>query len=80
MQLAAHSDACCLNQTKALSRTIVRACLSEDVPMPAFNGAALTAAQTAKRAASSVAEAELTSLFMTSKKRAALQQALKEMG
>ena len=79
MQLAAHSDAGCLNEPKAKSRASAHIYLSEDVPIPTFNGAVLTIAQIIKFVMSSAAEAELASLFLTARKCVALRQTLIEM-
>eukprot|EP00956_Cyclotella_meneghiniana_P023402 scaffold45578_cov41-Cyclotella_meneghiniana.AAC.1 len=59
MILAAHSDAAYLNVSKARSRAGAHIMLSEDIPVPAFNGPILTLAQIIKFVASSAAEAEL---------------------
>ena len=48
MQLSAHLDASCLNEPKARSRASTHACLSENVPIPGFNGEVLTIAQILK--------------------------------
>ena len=80
MQLAAHSDAGYLNEPKARSRASAHVCLSENVPIPAFNGAILTIAQIIKFVMSSAAEAELASLFITARKCVELRQTAIEMG
>jgi len=79
MQLAAHSDAGHLNEPNARSRASAHTHLSEDVPIPTFNGAVLTIAQIIKFVMSSAAEAELASLFLTARKCVALRQTLIEM-
>ena len=80
MQLAAHSDAGCLNENKAWSRASAHIYLSEDAPIPNFNGAVLTISQIIKIVMSSVAEEELASLFITTKKCIEIRQTLEEMG
>ena len=65
MQLSAHSDARFLNEAKARSRASAHVHLSENVPIPAFNGAVLTIAQTIKFVMSSAVEAELASMCIT---------------
>ena len=79
MQLAAHSDAGYLNEPNARSRASAHIYLSEDVPIPTFNGSVLTIAQIIKFVMSSAAEAELASLFLTARKCVALRQTLIEM-
>ena len=79
MQLTTHSDAGHLNQSKAKNRTSTHICLSEDVPMPTFNGAVLKIVQIIKCVMSSAAEAELASFLMKARKCVALRQTLNEM-
>ena len=79
MQLAAHSDAGCLNEVKAKSRVSAHVCLYEDVPIPTFNGVVLTISQIIKFIMSSATEAELVSLFLIVRKFVALSQMLIEM-
>ena len=79
MQLATHSDAGYFNEAKAKSRASAHIYLSENVPIPTFHGAVLTIAQIIKYVMSSVAEAELASLFITARKCVALRQTLIEM-
>ena len=67
MQLAAHSDSGYLNETKGRSRAGAHIFCSEDIPIPTFNGPILTIAQISKFVMSSAAEAELASLYITSK-------------
>ena len=78
-QLANHSGAGCLNESKAKSRASAHMCLSEDAPMPTFNGVALTIAQMTKHVVSSTEEAELASLFATARKHVVQRQTLNEM-
>ena len=79
-QLSAHSDAGYLNEPKTKSRASARMHLSENVHVPAFNGAVLTIAQIIKFVMSSAAELELASLFITTRKCVKLSQTLIEMG
>ena len=58
MQLSAHSDAGYLKEPKSRSRSSAHLHLSENVPIPTFNGAVLTIAQIIKFLMSSAAEAE----------------------
>ena len=80
MQLSAHSDAGYLNEGKARSRASAHVCLSENVPIPFLNGVVLTIAQIIKCVMSLAAEAELVSLFITTRKCVELSQTLTEMG
>ena len=73
MQLATHSDAGNLNEAKAKSRASAHIHLSENVPIPTFNGSVLIIAQLIKHVMSSAAEDELASLFITSRKCVALR-------
>ena len=59
MILAAHSDAAYLNVSKACCQSGAHIMLSEDIPVPTFNGPILTILQIIKFVASSAAEAEL---------------------
>ena len=79
MQLAAHSDAGYLNENNAKSRASAHTYLSENVPMPPFNGAILSIAQIIKYVMSSAAEAELAALFITARKCAEIRHTLLEM-
>ena len=79
MQLAAHSDAGHLNEAKVKICASVHIYLSDNVPILTFNGAVPTIAQITKCVMSSVAEAELASLFITAHKFMALSQTLIEM-
>jgi hypothetical protein len=80
MVLAAHSDAAYLNVSKARSQAGAHIMLSEDVPIPAFNGPILTLSQIIKFVASSAAEAELAGLFVCAKEMVPLRNSLVEMG
>lgn len=79
--LAAHSDAAYLNVSKARSRAGARIMLSEDVPVPRYNGTVITVAQIIKCVMPSAAEAELAGLYTCAKEMIPLvRQALVEMG
>ena len=54
--------------------------LSEDVPVPKYNGPVLTIAQIIKCVMSSAAEAELAGLYICAKEMVPLRQSLIEMG
>jgi hypothetical protein len=59
MVLCAHMDASYLNETKSHSRARAHIYLSEDDPIPRFNGAVLTIATIIKFVMALAAEAEL---------------------
>jgi hypothetical protein len=80
MILAAHSDAAYLNVGKARSRSGAHIMLSEDIPVPTFNGPVLTISQIIKFVASSAAEAELAGLYICAKEMVPLRNSLIEMG
>ncbi len=80
MVLAAHSDAGFNNVTKSRSRAGAHIFLSEDEPIPRWNGAVLAIAQIIKHVMSSAAEAESGALFITAKEMIPLRNALIEMG
>eukprot|EP00804_Cyclotella_cryptica_P029094 CCRYP_005281-RA/>CCRYP_005281-RA protein AED:0.19 eAED:0.20 QI:0/0/0/0.71/0.16/0/7/0/1210 len=80
MILVAHSDAAYLNASKARSRAGAHIMLSEDNPIPSYNGPILTLAQIIKFVASSAAEAELAGLYICAKEMAPLRNSLEEMG
>ena len=63
MILAGHVDAAYLNVCKACSCTGAHIMLSEDVPIPLYNGPVLTIAQIIKNVLSYASEAELEGLF-----------------
>ena len=67
MVISAHSDAVYLNVTKARSRAGVHIMLSENIPVPTYNGPMLTIAQIIRNFMSSAAEAELAGLFICAK-------------
>jgi hypothetical protein len=54
--------------------------LSDDIPVPAFNGPILTLAQIIKFVASSAAETELAGLYICAKEMIPLRNFLVEMG
>eukprot|EP00804_Cyclotella_cryptica_P007026 CCRYP_007142-RA/>CCRYP_007142-RA protein AED:0.41 eAED:0.40 QI:0/0/0/0.5/1/1/2/0/156 len=80
MILSAHSDAAYLNASKARNRAGAHIMLSEDTPVPSYNGPILTLAQIIKFVASSAAEAELAGLYICAKEMVPLRNSLKEMG
>ena len=67
MILSAHSDAACLNVTKALSRAGGHIVLPENVPEPAYNGPILTISQIIMNVMSSGTEVKLAGLFICAK-------------
>ena len=79
MILAAHSDDGFNNKSKARRRAGAHTFLSENDPTPEWNGPILTIAQIIKFFMSSAAEAELGSLYITSKEMAPIRQTLIEM-
>ena len=80
MVLSAHSDAAYLNVSKARSRAGAHIILSEDVPVPKYNGPVITIAQIIKCVMSSAAEAELEGLYICANEMVPLRQSLIEMG
>ena len=76
MILAAHSDAGFHNESKGRSRAGAHIFLSENDPIPRWNGPILTVAQIIKFVLTSDAEAELGALFFTSQKMVLLRQTL----
>ena len=80
MVLCAHTDAGFLNKTKFQSRAGAHICLSEDDPIPRFNGAVLTIATIIKFVMVSAAEAELAALFIAARKMVPHHQTLIDMG
>ena len=67
MILSAHSDSGLNNESKAHSHAGAHIFLSENDPMPEWNGPILTIAQIVKFVMSSAAEAELGALYITAK-------------
>ena len=80
MVLAAHSDAGFLNESKARSRVDGLIFLSEDDPIPRFNGPILGIAQIIKFVVTSAAEAELAGLYINAKELIPLRHTLEAMG
>jgi hypothetical protein len=80
MVLFAHADADYLNETKSRSRAGAHIYLSEDDPIPRFNGAVLTIATVIKFVMASAAEAELAALFIAARKMVPHRQTLIDMG
>ena len=80
MILAAHSDASYLNERLSRSRAWSHIFLSENDPLPAFNGLVLTIATITKLVISSAAESDLGAIFITAKEMITLCQTLFEMG
>ena len=80
MILAAHSDDGFNNESKARSCAGAHIFLSENDPMPEWNGPILTIAQIIKFVMSSAAEAELGALYITAKEMVPICQILIEMG
>ena len=68
MILAAHSDAGCHNKYKGRSRAGAYIFLSEDDPIPRWNGPILTVAQIITFVLTSAVEAEIGALFITAQK------------
>ena len=67
MVLAAHSDAAYFNVAKNCSRAGTHIMLSEEVPVPTYNGLILTIAQIIRNVMPSAAEAKLAGLFICAK-------------
>ena len=80
MILAAHSDAGFHNESKGRSRAGAHIFLSEDEPIPWWNGPILSIAQVIKFVMTYAAEAELAALYITAQKLVAMRQTLIEMG
>ena len=80
MVLPAHSDAAYMNGSKARSRAGAHIMISEDVPVPKYNGPVLAIAQIIKCLMSSDAEVELTGLYICAKEMVPLRQLIIEMG
>ena len=80
MVLSDHSDAAYLNVRKARIRAGAHIMLSEDVPVPKYNGLVLTITKIIKFVMSSAAEAELEGLYICAKDMVPLRQSLIEMG
>ena len=80
MVLASHSNAAFLNVTKYCFRYGSHIMLSEDVPVPTYNGPILIITQIIRNVMSSASEAELAGLFICVKEMAPHRKSLIEMG
>ena len=80
MIFAAHANAGYLNISKACSCAGAHIMLSEDDPVPGFNGPVLTIAQIIKFVMSSAAKAKLADLFICAKAMVPMRQLLIEIG
>ena len=80
MVLAAHSDAGVHNESRGRSRAGAHVFLSEDEPVPRWNGPVLTFARIMKFVLDSASEAEMGALYVTAKEIAPLGNTLEEMG
>jgi len=80
MIAAAHSDAGFHNESKGRSRAGAHIFLSEDDPIPKWNGPILTLAQIIKFVMSSASEAELGAMFITAQAMVPIRNTLEEMG
>ena len=80
MILTDHADAGFNNETQAQSRAGAHIFLSENDPIPRWNGPLLTIAQIMQYVMSSAAEAEMGALFITAKEKVPLRHTLTEMG
>ena len=78
--LAAHSDAGFHNESKGRSRAGGHIFLSEDDPIPRWNGLILSISQVIKFVMTSAAESELAALYITAQKLVPMRQTLIEMG
>ena len=76
MILAAHFDAGFRNESKRHSRAEAHIFLSEDDPIPRWNGPILSIAQVIKFVMTSAAEAELAALYITAQKLVPMRQTL----
>jgi hypothetical protein len=80
MVLCAHVDAGYLNKTKSQSRAGAHIYLSEDNPIPRFNGAVLTIASIIKYFMALATEAELAAFFIAACEMVPHLQTLINMG
>ena len=80
MILSAHLDEAYLNVAKYGSRAGAHIMLSEDVPVPTYNGPILTISQIVRNVMSSAAESKLAGLFIYDKEMVPLRKSLNEMG
>ena len=74
MILAAHSDAGFHNESKGRSQAGAHIFLSEDDPIPRWNGLILAIAQVIKFVITSAAEAEFAALYITAQKLVPMRQ------
>ena len=79
MVLCAHSDAGFTNESKGRRRAGAHIFLSENNPMPRWNGPVLTIAQIIKLVMSSASEAEMGLLFITAQEMVVIINKLEEM-
>ena len=79
MILTANSGAGSHYEKKSRSRAESHIFLSENEPIPCFNGPILTIAQMMKYVLSSAAEVEMSSLFLTAKEMVPVRHTLTEM-
>ena len=80
MILATHSDAGFHNESKGRSQAGAHIFISEDNPIPRWNGPILSIAQVIKFVMTSAAEAKLAVLYITAQKLVPMRQTLIEMG
>ncbi len=80
MVLCAHADASYLNKTNSRSRAGTHIYLSEDDPIPCFNGAVLTITTIIKFVMALAAKAELAALFSAAHKMVPHRQTLINKG
>ena len=80
MKISFQSDAGYLNEEISISRASTHAHISENIPISALNGAVLTIAKIIKFVMSLEAEAELASLFVTTRKCFEIRRTLIQMG
>ena len=78
--LAAHSDSVFHNESKGRSQAGAHIFISEDNPIPRWNGPILSIAQVIKFVITSAAEAELAALYITDQKLVPTRQTLIETG
>jgi hypothetical protein len=80
MILCAHADAGLLNETNSHSQAGAHIFLSENDPLPRFNGTILSIAQIIKFVMVSAAKSELAALFVTAREMIPHRQTLITMG
>ena len=79
MILCAHSDAGFHNESCGRSRAGAHIFLSEDEPVPKWNGPVITIAQIIKFVMASASEAELGAMFITAEAMVSIHNTLEEM-